>query len=995
MGSFFSRVLKRFFLALVLAAAVVCAWLVTPSVACAETFSVNSNPITVTLYYGAEPTYPEYYHDAGYYFLITSYQIERPNGSRYSLIEAGRVTASPGTYSMAASYNTHLSDGSGHPIDGHDFTGTITVVVEKNVLPITVQTSSLTKKYGDTAADLSWDFKDESDRDPQIGITFSCEGFAAGASVGSYPVTASGVTKNGIPTDLYEVVLYPQVGTGAVNFAVEPKEAVFTLSEEPSVIFNDYLADDGESVHSITQAGVNGETLTAYYHLKTPPQNLLTVGEKYEIEAYRYEVASSGQTVSYTLTDQSNYDVSFTYGKNKVAAVMGSLTVYQNEELAAARQGDATYFYPDISYEYLDSVVENYHGNLHFTLDYYGLDLTLFCTTEASYGALSCGEYPLTLISFGCDSLTSVLFEGVVKLKVLPRVLNYEGEDVAEVASGNAFKKQISLDYKSASYDFELTADVTGGAVGQEVAYTSFTSSNQNFTLDLSAAKVTLTKRSTGVSVVSLGVTSVYFGNEYAVAALYLNHGKAGETLLADEVITYSYTSAKANGAGLPAEVGEYTVACSLTSDLYEAAPINIGVAVVKRPVAGYYRITTAKKAYGETFNFNSSVQLTGLYDYNEETGEIDRDHYITLGAGSNEVGGNKLTSAGAAASKKAGEYAFDFSGATSAHYRIAAAIVFDQTANKEVQKFLVEKAQAPTTPALIIEVRDREIRVIASGQIAGEISVKSDYTGAKSSSSKTGYLSFTQLTYGQVYYLRVRAEDNENYKQPGAWSEVVKTLPFAKPDVTLSMLTSNSAVVVAGLKNAVSDYTIQHRVGSSGEWKDGVEVTGLKPDKDQTLYFRAKKNDIVGEAASLSVHTLVAPVEQEELNFVLDREDGTLNVTSELQNLEYRLLSADKQLLSDGWTDLASFEALEKDSTYYLQVRVAAAEGKEASEIAEFMIDTHKTNAPFSLAKFLSRWFLIFVGSIVFFTAMILLVVFIKVKRMADEEELGGNGNE
>ena len=993
MTLFSARTFKKICRALVFVAALLCAWLLFCYTAEAETYSVDENAITVHLDYGAAPRYPVYHHEeSDKYFKVTSYYVEdKKTGSMFSLLTDDRVTAAPGTYKMSASGNTTLCDSVGNPLTGDDFTGTITVVVQKNLLPITVSAASLSKTYGEVAPALSWDFKEEGDRDNTIEITFAYDGFAKDAAVGSYPVTVSGVTKGGAPTDLYDVRLYTEQESTQVDFVVNKKPVTFTLAEEGAVPFNSFLLPDGQSVCTVAQAGADGEALTAYYRLKTPPEGLLTVGEKYDVEAYRYEVATAQETLSYAPDDESNYEPSFVYVKDKVLAAQGELTIYQDPSLVAERQNDPAYLFKTFRFEYLDPIVSDYRDEIILTFDYYGLEVTLRCSLEAQAGALDCGDYALTYKTFGCASLSDVHFDGQLVLTVYKRTLVYDGADSAEVMSGNSFVKRVTLQYGLLSCDFELTADLTDKTVGQEATYASFVSANPNFTLDCSSAKVTLIKRSTGVSVVSNGVTSVHYGDEYTLAAAYLNYGKADAALLSEEKVVYSYVasgSSKVND-GLPAEVGSYTVYCDLSSDLYSASRLSISLTVEKRPVAGYYRITTSTKVYGEYFDFGKNTQLIALYDYDEQSGTVDRTSSIPITGGM--LGGELLRSEGASASKKAGEYPFDCSGATAQKYRMAAAIVFDIAAGKEVTSFVVQKADAPAAPTLNVTVQGREIIVQTAGQVKGELSAKADYSGAKTLSSLKGTLDFTQLTYGETYYIRVRVEDDNNYKTASKWTETVKTVPFAKPDVAVSELASESVTVSATIKNAVSDFTIQHRVGTSGKWEDGATVTGLSPDTQYVLFFRAKNASATGEETSLSVRTLLAPVAKDRLQIELDREAGTLSVTSSVEGLEYRLIAPTGEPLTEEWLPLGDFSELDRDATYLLQVRIAATGDGLASEIAEITIDTHKPKEPFSLSRFLSNWFLFFVGGGMLVVGALLLPLLLKVKRKAEEQELGG----
>lgn len=995
MKSTLSRILKACGAALLLLTAFFfCAWFCGGAEAEAETYSVGNNVFTVTLDYGAAPRYPILLHqDSGKYFKITSYYAEGKNGSIIPLVEGGAVTASPGTYRLQANINVTLCDQSGNLLSGDTFDGVIRVDVQKKILPVKVYSSSLEKIYGQNqSGDLSWDFKEEADRDGAISILFASAGFAATAHAGTYPLAAATVTKGETDVSaLYDVRLYPQEGEGSVSFTVTPAPITVTLAEEATVPFNHYKLSDGESVVTSSAAGVNGETVTVYYRLKTPVDGVLTVGEKYQVEGCRYEISSSGGTASYALTDASDYLPELLYDKDEVVAGKGTLTVFQNVDLIEERRADPSQFYCSFAYDYLDPVVEYYRGEVWIHLAYFGRDVILCGEIDRPDGAVPAGAYPLTLISFDCEDLTSVLFDGQILLTVNKRVLAYGEADVAEVMTGNSFVKRISLTFASTAYAFDLTADLSGRTVGETISYASFTAvTDPNFDLDFAAATVTLVKRSTGIAIVPFGRDHVFYGEEYAPAALYADHGTPAARVV-EEPVLFSY---KVKGAtqlrnGLPAEVGSYVVYCSIDSDVYEAAEISVDLTVAKRPVAAYYLITSAKKPYGQSFDFGRNVQLTSLYDYDENTHEVDRSNPIAITDGM--VGGMILTSTGADAGQTVGEYEFDFSGATAQHYRIAAAIVFDLAAGDVAETFSVVKADAPPKPDLSIEITGRELKVSADGPIRGEISLRADYGGAKVQSGSKGLISFTQLTYGAVYHLRVRAEDNQNYESASTWSEVTKAIPFAKPEVAVSTLLSNGLVVTCSMRNAVDGYVIQHRVGSSGEWKDGTEVTGLKPDSDYTLSFRAKNEVTTGAENTFSVHTLRAPVDKKNLEIELDRTAGTLSVVSSVRDLEYRLLSSSGDPLNEEWAPLGEFEKLDKDATYLLQVRLAASEGVAASEIAEITIDTHEKRDPFSFAKLFTAGFLFVVGGALLIAAIILLVFFVKWKKKSDREELGG----
>ena len=193
-------------------------------------------------------------------------------------------------------------------------------------------------------------------------------------------------------------------------------------------------------------------------------------------------------------------------------------------------------------------------------------------------------------------------------------------------------------------------------------------------------------------------------------------------------------------------------------------------------------------------------------------------------------------------------------------------------------------------------------------------------------------------------------------------------------------------------LKNSVENYKIQYRLDSSEVWRDGTEIKGLLPDTQYTIHFRAKNDATSGASATLSVRTMRAPVKEKEVKIDLDREAGTLNVTSTTDApLEYRLLTESGDPVTEEWASLGAFADLEKDTTYLLQVRVAATESGMASEITEIKIDTHEVKEPFSLKKALSDGFLLVVGGMLFLVLLIVVIGFARSAKRAKKEELGG----
>ena len=514
---------------------------------------------------------------------------------------------------------------------------------------------------------------------------------------------------------------------------------------------------------------------------------------------------------------------------------------------------------------------------------------------------------------------------------------------------------------------------------------------NPNFDLDISAATLTMVKRRTGVSIVKkITGSSVKYGDEYVLAELKVDGTPVEET------ITYKYvvSGGSVRTEGLPTAVGSYTVYCNVTSDVYEVAEKSISLTVSERPVAAYFTLITTSKTYGTTFNFGDTknVQLTNLYEYNEKTKSVDRNSPVVYDK--KTVGGSSLTSSGAAEKAAAGTHDFDYSGISIQNYRIAAAIYYDTTAKKEVAKFTVTKAAAPAAPLIkSAEVTDRSLKITLTSQLSGtaELSESSDFSDKKTASVSNGVATFTSLTYGAYYHIRVRVEDSANYLGASAWTEASKGVPFASPAVEVVTVTHDTVTFEAEpLEDAVEEYGFQCRVGASGEWRDGLTVTGLTADKDHTIYVRAKNEDVSGAMASVAVHTLRAPVGESELRVEYDRDFGTLTVMTSKQ-LEYRLIDSSGKFLSEDWQPLDDSLEIPRDGKYTMQVRIVATENALASAIKEIEIDTHEVKGPFSLKKFLSNWFLMIVGGVLLLATVIILIAFVKIKKKADSEELGG----
>ncbi len=997
------RVSAIFCILLVALAAALLFCALPTSTAHATSYYVGNGDLVVPLDYGAAPgehilQEPE----SGYYFKITSYVVEL-NYVPTSLVTDGVVTALPGEYDLKVQDNTIQCDKDGNPLSANTFYGTIIVVVRENDLPITIGSASLTKEYGEERNTITW-----SCDDPHItDVLFTCAGFDASAPVGSYPVTVSTIMKGEEDvTDLYISSVTLDEGEGEVLFSVTPAPISFSIPEVATRPFNRYFLSDGESVLSAQAEGVNGETLTAYYRFKEAVNGVLTIGESYDVEPYRYEVSSGGETTSFTLDQSSDYAPTFLLENDHIVAGKGILTITQDQAVIAAHPNDLSYFYLPLTYDYLDAAVRRGLDHLQeywATILYHGASIDLYFGADDAYKALPmqapipCGSYALTLVDYGKDVMETITAEGEMSLTVLKRSLSYAKNDDAEVASGDTFNKTVSVTFDGKRYDFILTADLSGRKVGDVLCYDSALSqTDENVTLDFSAATVTMIKRSTGVTIVSNVGSSVVYGDAYVPAALWLNKGKAGEMKLESETLNYAYSPDQSNlrTEGLPRNAGKYTIYCTLNSDTYQAAEKSIKLTIDKRPVAGYFVLITTSKVYGETFDFGDSnnVQLTTLYELDATKKAADRSKVITEYNKSMPFG-SSLTSLGGGKDAAAGKYDFNFEGVLMENYKLRVAIYWDKGANRAVTQFTVEKADAPAPPKVTSSVSGATIRLSVSPLAAGraELSLSSDFSEKKASDFSSGSVSFTSLTYGALYYVRVRSNDNANYNAPSVWTVEEITVPYPALSLTILEKTHDTVTVTAApIENAVDGYTLQYRVGASGEWKEGAIAKELTPDRDYTLYFRAKNAYARGVDTPITVRTLRAPIEEDEISYRYDRELETLYFSSEVEGLECRLLSATGEYLTE-WIAYSDLPALTKDANYTLEVRLAATEEREASGILSLSISTYEAPKPFSVKDFLSDWFLVLVGGGILLAALILLLVLIKAKRRADKEILGG----
>ena len=951
----------------------------------AETYYLGDESVRITLHFGDVANYPLRQMNGGEkYYKIASYNASSSKGgAASSLLDGeGRVIAPPAVYYMAAETNAWATDSSGNKLEGVTCSGIIRITVEKKDLPICFEEESLQVTYGDPLSPLDWDFVKEADRDESLEIAFSTEE--------DYSVSVLSVTKGGEDySDYYNVQLSVKNSTAEPRISVLPRAIAFEYAEVALVPFNTYLLADGESVYSLSQSGVNGETVTCYFRIKGAHPALLTLGEYYEVEFYRYEVApAEGEAVSYSAEELSDYAPSVLMTATAVRAKSGAVTIYQDESKIAAYQNDPSYLYLPLSafsYSYRDAIVSAYAGSLSFknvTL-YEGVTADLLCSVECSLDRdITVGAYPMTLLSYEGEVIESLSFDESVRLVVTKRNIGEYGEtDRAEIGISNSFAKRITLLFEEAQYEFELTADLTGKVVGDEVAYSSCVAlTDDNYEITFGDARVTVGKRSTGVSLVAPAEKTVLYGDECLLCLPYLQYGEEDEQIL-EETISYRYrVGEEAYRNGLPKAVGTYEVSCSLLSELYEASPVSVSLTIGKRAVAAYYELSSSRKKYGQTFSFGSKdLALKKLYD-------CDRETLAVTGEGVNvpegEFSGVYLRSTGAAASATVGEYDFDFSGIVSQNYDVIKAIVYDKALRATVDSFAVVKAAQAAPPEVECSAKtgDRKITVTAVGALEGQLSEKSDYSSPKEDAG-TGILNFTKLTCGRVYYLRVRVIDGQNYESAeGEWRETTVTLPFPKPTVGVSSVTSSSAhFTVDKLKNSAEGYVIRSRVGS-GSWKEGTEITGLQPNTVYTISFRAEKSGVVGESAEVTVRTLRAALPEEDFSCRFNKETGVLTVVTETEGTEYRLLSSAGEVLSD-WSDSPAFDELQAETQYRLQIRLAREDGQGASDVTEIVIDTHEPEPPLTFKRVLADWFLLIAGGAGVLLLAIVVPVFIKKK--------------
>ncbi|MBQ7712354.1 MAG: fibronectin type III domain-containing protein [Clostridia bacterium] len=1014
----FLRTIRITTLLLVLAAALLFGAFLAESeaVASADTvYDLGYMQTTIYLTYGAEVNEPiRRINGEDKYYRIKSFNASaEEGGTPVSLTEAGRVTALPGTYYMLANGNAvPCYFPSGSEISGANCIGTLLVEVAKNEMTVYLPAADLTKVYGALGEKPSW-------TDGDLTVTFDSDGLAPAADVrADYPLTLDSVRLLGVERKEYYKITPKVEGADstapAATYAVTPKEVVVDYDTVDEVRFNDYLLADGVGVTTREIAGANGDTIKGYFRLKEEVTGALVVGENYEVELYRYEVIpAKGETRSYSLTDPSNYSVSATYTATVVKAKTGSVIVYQDETLREEREGDAGYLYlppSTFTYTYFDLIMNNVGDvmmageTLYPSVTFYtGVTGTVrFSVQDVAEGDIPVGRYEMTLLGYDCPEIESLSFEHVF-LHVESLVIEqpYADVDKAEIAVSNTFERTVTRTYNEKEYVFKLTADLTDKTVGDEFPYASLLcETDPNVTIDYGDARVKVVKRHTDVTLFAESAKSVPFGSVGALAELRVD-GVAVER--EGTSVLYRYRAADRTNFtdGLPSAVGSYVVSCSLESDLYEADPVEISLTITKRRAAVLFRVSVASKTYGETFAYRtgSSVWLEAFYPV-DEAGNADREQTLAAEASTYSV---SLTSLGFAATADVGSYDFDASRTSSANYEIVKYYVRDASTGNEVTKFKVNKAFAPPTPEFSVRATtDRKVKVTASGRITARIANNEEMRSPTELSGE-GSVTFSTVAskkplYGEVFYVSVRAEASANYENASEWSEAqTVSVSFPAPDVNVSSLRSDGAEFsFEPLTNAVDGYVLKYRVGS-GEWKGGADgasgtitVGSLRADSSYTLYFRAEKGEAVGEASSVQIRTLRAPVSSEKVTVEYDRATGVLEVSVEdAGRLEYCLCTATGEEVA-AWSDSPRFDKVAKDGNYILKVRYVEDEesGLLSSEITEIAIDTHKPKVPFSWRTVLSDWFLAIVGGVLVVSATVFILIFVRKKRKIDREE-------
>ena len=971
-------------LVITMAFAVLLFFVTLPSAARADTV-VNVNEITVELTFGQKPPKETVRKKDGVSFIVKNYVIKGDLGEDISLLDgSGNVSQapSPTPYQVSASLVIAECDADGNPVSPSsvDFTGKVYFYISGASLEVPLEEAAIRKEYGEDLTDdpVTAEIGTGSDK---LTVTFSAEGFspAADAREEGYPLEKASVIK-GANTDVsaYYTVI-PRKGTTqeTAKFIVEPKGLSALFSEDPTIPFN----EPNKSIE-LSLGGANGETVTCSFVLaeEALPQTL-EIGKYYALKMDDYAVSGG------TSPKKENYRVTVS-GEPKARAVAGEVILTQSAETISAHPGDSRYVYLDVArftYVYHDLAVLRYEGELAFeNVEIYpSVFVTLHCTVECAEGeAIPCGTYPLTLT----DETGISLDEGF-SLVVTPLLLPY-----AEESSCQYGYPTFAKDAQAEGYTFRLQANTAEQTVGALVSYEEETVASKedpNVRLDCSAARVRIVKRTDGVSFKAADdLTSVYYRDAFTVCGAVLTVTE--EEVPLAESIRYEYRpkGTSAYVSGLPETPGEYEIKAVLASDLYEAAEGAFLLTIVKCPVLVVFNVTTAEKAYGETFLFTEKLRLAGIYRYDISTGQADRTTDYHRALNDIPLGSSNVASTGAQATAALGTHPITFSISTD-YYEVKKLVLYQTRTGEETETLTVVKGLRPPKTTITVRQEDRTLFVNGADRstLRVELSERESFSSPQSVTAQTGEARFADHTYGQVYYVRARVSDAAHYEEDGEWSDVVSLgVRFPALSLQTDSVTDTRAVFTAREIEDAVPYVIEHKVGS-GAWQEGLTAEGLAPDTEHTLSFRAKAGNVTGEVITVTVKTLCAAIAESRVSFAYDRTATTLTVSVDVA-AEYRLLTREGEAVTE-WSSEPVFADVPRDGEYVLQVR-NAAEG-DLGAITSIEFDTYRPKEPVTVKTILSDWFLLFLMSAVVIALVVITLFFVRSKKKADRRAIGG----
>lgn len=972
-------------LVMAVAFAVLLFFVTLPRTARADT-DVNVDEISVNLTFGEKPPKEPVRSKNGVSFIVKNYLIKGEFGEDIPLLDgSGNVSYAPSDtpYQVSASVAIVECDSAGNEITPSSvgFLGKVFFSISGATLNVPLATEDLRKEYGAdlTETPLSVEIGTGSDK---LTVTFASEGFAptADARAEGYALNAVSVIK-GEDTDVtaYYTVIPQKAGTTEkAKIVVFPKALNAAFSEDPTIPFN----EPNKSI-PLALGGANGEAVTCSFVLtgEAIPQTL-SIGDLYALALDDF-VVSGG-----TSPKKSNYEVTAP-GEPKARAVAGEVILTQSAETVAAHAGDSRYVYLDVTdftFTYHSPFVLLYGGELVFedVEIYPSVFVTLHCTIERAEGAaIPCGTYPLAL-----TDENGIFLDAGFSLVVTPLVLTYSEESACQYKYP-AFAKDVEKD----GYTFRLEATTAEASVGALVPYAASevaSKEDPNVRLDCSAARVRIVKRTDGVSFKAAGdLTNVYYRDAFTVCVAVLTVGETVTTL--EETIRYEYRpkGTSAYISGLPETPGEYEIRSTLASDLYAAATDGAyELTIVKCPVLVVFNVTTAEKAYGETFLFTEKLSLAAIYRYDAATGQADRTTDYHRASNDIPLGSNNVASTGASATAALGTYPITFSISTD-YYDVRKLVLYQTKTKEETEVLTVVKGLRP--PKATITVRQDDRTVFVTGEerstLCVELAETETFASPQTITSQTGEARFTNQTYGQVYYARARVTDPAHYEEDGEWSDVASLgVRFPALSVQVSSVTDSQAVFTAREIEDAVPYVVEHKVGS-GAWREGLTAEGLTPDTEHTLSFRAKAGGVTGETVTLTVKTLCAAIEESSISVSYDRAATTLTVSVGVA-AEYRLLTREGEALTE-WSAESVLADVPRDGEYILQVR-NAAEG-ELGAITSIELDTYRPKEPLTAKVVLSDWFLLFIAAAVVIALVIITLLFARSKKKADRRAIGG----